>query len=160
NFSLNASGEYLALVKPDGVSIATEFAPAFPPQYPNISYGLGQDLQVTRFVSNTAPARILVPTDGTLGAAWVSLGFDDSGWQAGTNGVGYESFVPGFAVKNIRANGGVCDLGTADSVLANPTAQAAVFTENRAVINYLNTGPSANFAGDFTFPGFTIGVDE
>ena len=44
--------------------------------------------------------------------------------------------------------------------MANPAAQAAVFTENRAVINYLNTGPSANFAGDFTFPGFTIGVDE
>src|SRR5262249_62316901 len=32
NFSLNASGEYLALVKPDGVTIAREFAPRFPEQ--------------------------------------------------------------------------------------------------------------------------------
>src|SRR5690606_33244990 len=33
NFRLGADGEYLALVRPDG-SIATEFAPAFPPQVP------------------------------------------------------------------------------------------------------------------------------
>ena len=30
SFDLRASGEYLALVKPDGVTIATEFAPMFP----------------------------------------------------------------------------------------------------------------------------------
>lgn len=39
SFSLDASGDYLALVKPDGVSIATEFAPAFPPQREDVSYG-------------------------------------------------------------------------------------------------------------------------
>lgn len=38
NFSLNADGEYLALISPEG-EVATEFAPEFPPQYPNISYG-------------------------------------------------------------------------------------------------------------------------
>jgi len=43
DFSLKASGEYLALVKPDG-TVATEFAPAFPQQFPDISYGLGQDV--------------------------------------------------------------------------------------------------------------------
>src|SRR5260370_50827 len=39
DFSLKASGEYLGLLKPDS-SVATEFAPTFPPQYPDISYGL------------------------------------------------------------------------------------------------------------------------
>ena len=160
NFSLNAAGEYLALVKPDGVSIASEFAPLFPPQYPNISYGIGQNVQITSFVSNTSPAHVFVPTNGDLGASWSALAFDDSAWRLGSNGVGYESFVPGFAVRNIRANVGVCDLGTADSVLANPAQQGAVFTENRNVVNYLNTGAGSHFLNDFTFPGFTINVDE
>ena len=39
NFSLSASGEYLALVKPGGVVKTTEFAPQFPNQYQDISYG-------------------------------------------------------------------------------------------------------------------------
>ncbi|MFN0206575.1 MAG: lamin tail domain-containing protein [Planctomycetota bacterium] len=38
NFSLSAGGEYLALVAPGG-SIATEFAPSFPKQIANVSYG-------------------------------------------------------------------------------------------------------------------------
>ena len=41
DFSLNADGEYLALIKPDGVTAATEFAPAFPDQRTNVSYGSG-----------------------------------------------------------------------------------------------------------------------
>src|SRR4029077_10770855 len=85
--------------------------------------------------------------------------FDDSAWRTGTNGVGYETYVSGFAMRNIRANIGVCDLATADSVLATPSQQAAVFTETRGVVNYLNTGSFGNFGGDFTFPGFTIGSD-
>lgn len=40
NFRLNGDGEYLALVKPDGVSITREYSPAFPQQHPDVSYGL------------------------------------------------------------------------------------------------------------------------
>jgi hypothetical protein len=39
NFKLSGSGEYLALVQPDGVTKASEFAPAYPQQYADISYG-------------------------------------------------------------------------------------------------------------------------
>ena len=42
NFSLSRSGEYLALVRPDGVTIVQEFAPEFPPQMRDVSYGLGE----------------------------------------------------------------------------------------------------------------------
>jgi hypothetical protein len=42
NFSLEANGEYLALVKPDGKTIASEFAPKFPAQFENVSYGITQ----------------------------------------------------------------------------------------------------------------------
>jgi hypothetical protein len=39
NFSLDTDGEYLAFVKPDGVTIASEFSPAYPKQYKDYSYG-------------------------------------------------------------------------------------------------------------------------
>lgn len=40
NFSLNAGGEYLALVAPDGTTVVQEFAPTFPPQKANTSYSI------------------------------------------------------------------------------------------------------------------------
>src|SRR5262249_43259960 len=104
NFSLAANGEHLALVKPDGASIPSAFAPQFPPQFPNISYGLGQDVTVTKFISSNAPVRVLVPTDGSLGFTWTTTTFNDAAWTAGTNGVGYETAVAGFAVRNFKAN--------------------------------------------------------
>jgi hypothetical protein len=43
SFSLRADGEYLALVRPDGVTIQQEFAPSFPPQQSGFSYGFPMD---------------------------------------------------------------------------------------------------------------------
>ena len=40
NFALGADGEYLALVKPDGVTVTSDYAPAFPAQSNDVSYGL------------------------------------------------------------------------------------------------------------------------
>lgn len=42
NFQLDSDGEYLALFAPDGTTRLSEFAPAFPPQFPDQSYGLGR----------------------------------------------------------------------------------------------------------------------
>src|SRR5437762_7641576 len=39
NFKLSASGEYLALIMPDGLTKTTEFAPAFPQQFADVAYG-------------------------------------------------------------------------------------------------------------------------
>lgn len=39
NFSLDAAGEYLALVMPDGVTIASQFSPTYPEQIADVSYG-------------------------------------------------------------------------------------------------------------------------
>jgi hypothetical protein len=39
NFKLSADGEYLALVRADGATVADSYAPAFPPQQDDISYG-------------------------------------------------------------------------------------------------------------------------
>ena len=42
SFQLAASGEYLALVRPDGITIASEWAPAYPQQIPDVSFGVAQ----------------------------------------------------------------------------------------------------------------------
>jgi len=39
SFKLNNTGDYLALVKPDGVTVQSAYAPAFPLQVPDVSYG-------------------------------------------------------------------------------------------------------------------------
>src|SRR6185436_2198371 len=88
SFNLAAGGEYLALVKPNG-SIASEFGEEFPEQFEDISYGIGQNIQVTTLVSNTALVRVFIPTNGPAPGDWASTNFDDSPWLAGTNGVGY-----------------------------------------------------------------------
>jgi hypothetical protein len=90
NFKLGASGEYLALVMPDGVTKATEFAPAFPPQYPDISYGYAMTGAVRTLVAPAAAVRTLVPTSD-IDPGWRLVGYDDSTWASGTLGVGYDS---------------------------------------------------------------------
>lgn len=156
-FSLDADGEYLALVKPDS-SIASEFN--FPNQFDNISYGLGQSVATTTLVRRNNAARVLVPTNGTLGLTWISNSFNATTWRAGPNGVGYEASVPGFAARNFKANVTVSSLAGAEAVISTPSQRSAVYSENRNVINYLNTGSSANYGGDNTFPGFTINNDQ
>ena len=39
NFNISASGEYLALVQPNGTTIARQFSPSFPAQTTDVSYG-------------------------------------------------------------------------------------------------------------------------
>ncbi|YCM42747.1 CotH kinase family protein [Verrucomicrobiaceae bacterium 227] len=55
NFSLSASGEYLALVKPDGSTIVSEFSPEFPPQLDDVSYGFQGQTQRVGFFSEPTP---------------------------------------------------------------------------------------------------------
>ena len=88
NFKLSTEGGYLALVKPDGVTIASEFAAPYPEQFADVSYGLAMsDLSIPLFTSN-ATKRILVPS-ADLGTNWVMSRFDDNGWNSGRGGVGY-----------------------------------------------------------------------
>ncbi len=57
NFKLSSEGEFLALVRPDGVTIEDGYTPAYPPQFPNGTYGR----------SGTAPAEIGYLTTSTRG---------------------------------------------------------------------------------------------
>jgi hypothetical protein len=56
SFKLSGSGEYLALVMPDGLTKTTEFAPTFPPQFPDISYGYVMNGAETKQLTYFYPA--------------------------------------------------------------------------------------------------------
>src|SRR6266516_3021383 len=123
DFSLKASGEYLALLKPDGTA-ESEFNPAFPEQFPDISYGIAQNVTTNSLVVSGATTKVLVPCGSTLGSSWTQTGFNDSTWISGTTGVGYETAVAGFAVHNYVANIGVCDMATAQGVITTPAERS------------------------------------
>lgn len=58
NFKLGADGEYLALVRPDGRTVVSEYRPAYPAQFPDISFGLASDQGVSE------PRYFAPPTPG------------------------------------------------------------------------------------------------
>lgn len=64
NFRLSGSGEYLALVMPDGVTIATEFAPEFPPQQANISFGFNASSPMAQALFPATPGSANSTTAG------------------------------------------------------------------------------------------------
>ncbi|MBU0679276.1 MAG: lamin tail domain-containing protein [Verrucomicrobia bacterium] len=91
DFALKALGEYLALVEPDGSTVVFEYSPAYPQQYPDISFGVGAEGTEVTLVETAAACRVQVPVDGSQDSNWFErVGFDDSGWSNGFTGVGYE----------------------------------------------------------------------
>ncbi len=108
NFSLAAGGESVALVEPDGATVAHAYAD-YPRQFANISYGLGSGgfagQTETILVPEGAGTRVLIPTDGSLGSRWRQAAFDDSQWLGGTTGVGYD--YPGLVGLDVGAMRGV-----------------------------------------------------
>lgn len=163
NFNLSAKGGYLALVKPDGVQRASEFNP-YPPQVQDIAYGVRQDATQTSYLLSGAPLRYWVPSDGSLALTWTGANpFDDSGWDVGQNGVGFQALTSGFAVRMVTARIQVTNGTAAEAVLTNKSLQASQAAENRPVINYRGTGTAGRFLGDNPFPGTAatnVNVDD
>jgi hypothetical protein len=97
NFKLSGTGEYLGLVRPDGVTVVSEFAPAYPIQAPDISYGLSGAMSDKVLLAAGAAAKALVPrnealepeTPGDAPRPWTLEELDDSDWLSGTTGVGF-----------------------------------------------------------------------
>jgi len=88
SFSLRAGGEYLALVQPDGLTIASEFAPEFPPQQSDVSFGtdgssLGYFAEPTPGTTNRAivgiPNRVTADPPGKLFTTSVMVALESVG---------------------------------------------------------------------------------
>jgi hypothetical protein len=68
NFALSAGGEYLGLIKPDGVTPAHEFSPAFPEQSDDISYGLPSSatgLGAAAYLGAATPGAVNAPASAS-----------------------------------------------------------------------------------------------
>ncbi len=110
NFQLSRQGEFLALVRPDGTTIASQFS-AYPIQATDVSYGLSGATVPKVLVGLPAPAKAWVPQDDTLEPPpssdslrpWTLEDFNDSAWLSGVTGVGfgYPSYV-GLDVSAMR----------------------------------------------------------
>ncbi|NQU24531.1 MAG: lamin tail domain-containing protein, partial [Candidatus Nealsonbacteria bacterium] len=86
NFKLSSDGEYLALVEPDGTTVAHAFAPEFPLQSSDVSYGPGPG-SASILIREEAQVAFHVPIvdDVALGTGWTDPGFDDTDWSAFAN---------------------------------------------------------------------------
>ena len=90
NFKLSAGGESLALVSPEGTP-SSSFE--FPPQVADFSYGTTPTSNTLTLISDSAPARALVPDssdNSAIGTSWRTPVFDDSTWRQGNIGAGFE----------------------------------------------------------------------
>lgn len=105
NFRLAAEGGYLALVKPDGATIATQFGSRttqYPPQFADVAYGT--TVETTKLIGPAVGIDVLLPTaetDATYGLTWTGgdeRAFQNAGglthWQHGITGVGHKPADP------------------------------------------------------------------
>jgi len=145
NFKLSADGGYLALVRADAI-VSSEYNP-YPAQYDDKPYGLQQVVSTTPLIASGAALKWLVPTTATPNdATWTARLFSDTSWTSGSNGVGFESTVTGFAFRTYFANVGVGSIATANSVISTPSLQTQTYAETRGMVNYLDSGGDGHYA--------------
>jgi hypothetical protein len=135
NFQLAASGGYLALVQPDGQTVASQFT-NYPEQLPDISFGIGST--TSQFlVADDAQGTATFPTDNLDGNSWTGGNepYGDTvanGWQAIQQSIGYDEIgtVSGETIGNPVVNRANPD-GANGSIFVsngNPFTQSGPFT--------------------------------
>ncbi len=88
NFQLDPNGEYLALVNPNE-EIVYEFAPFYPPQETDISYGIEMMSKHT-LIERGSSALIFVPSDNSINDTWMQTDFEPIDWTEGPLPVGFD----------------------------------------------------------------------
>ena len=109
NFKLSGGGgEYLALVAPDGVTIINEFAPDFPKQFTDVSYGTGISsgkISTETPITTDHEASYIVPKSGeVIGGDWRLPKYNDDDWNVGKTAFGF-----GYAGQPIGEGGDMTD---------------------------------------------------
>ena len=95
SFRLDADGEYLALVEPNGNTIASEIDLTSIEHRSDVSYGETTELsQTTTLVSKSSPADVLVP-NGPQDPSWTTAEFvAGADWSSARAGVGFQIGEP------------------------------------------------------------------
>ena len=99
NFKLSSGGESLALVKPDGITLLSQYV--FGPQTSDMSLGLAFETpnRVSLLPAGMV-ASVWVPTVA-ISPTWVNIDFNASTWLSSTPAIGFETPTP--AVASLRA---------------------------------------------------------
>ena len=158
NFSLSAGGEYLALVRPDGITVEQDFGPEYPAQAGDESYG--PLFNRTVLVAPGASTRYRAPASAAdPGASWNLPAFADGSWSQGPTGFGHGITVPGITVRQVFRNssqGTVDTLAESDALLALPPGDPAIVSDTTitdSMVNYLGDGSEGRFTGNSSPPG-------
>ena len=146
SFSLSKGGEYLGLFMPGNAVAVDAYAPLFPPQYKDTSYGrafrereiLPQKAAGTYHIPNAAGSAPWLPAEGALGFS-ASAGI--------------------FDVRYYEMNASVSSIDDAQAKIGNSgywkTDRTYPIIGQYPVINFFGTDNAGNFANDAPFPGHT-----
>jgi len=152
NFSLSKDGEYLGLVRPDGVSVADEMAPQFPPQYADISYGRGA-FQAHELVGAGTPARY-----------WVPNAAGTASWNKATGALGFSGTNGTFTVRYYEMNSSIPDVDVAEAMVADSrfwkTNAVYPIVGQCSLVDFYATASSGNFTNNALFPSHAAGQDK
>lgn len=148
NFSLSANGEYLGLVRPDGVTVAHEFAPGFPPQLRDVSYGRGAPRE-KEWVGPGTSARYRIPNaDGT------------APWTGAVGGLGFSETKGAFTVRYYEMRDGIENVDAAEAMVANSgswkTDAAYPIVGQYDTIDFHANSGSGIFTNNILFPNHSF----
>ena len=163
NFRLDPDGESVLLVRPDGLTTASQIL-NFPPQFANISYGAGRFLEALPRVGAGASAKVLVPAAAVTG--WTApAGFEDSAWLNAVTGVGFDQTSGGDGTGPLgfwNFNDATKTTSAADSSghALTGTVAAATYTADKGGHTGGAGDRAMNFPGTgrITVPGASAGA--
>ncbi|NIP93009.1 MAG: hypothetical protein GWO24_05935, partial [Akkermansiaceae bacterium] len=160
NFRLTSGGEYLALVRPDGTTVEHHYAPAYPLQVQDVSYGLQQATSESTLIEPGVAVKYNVPINGSDDVneginpdSWIGTGFPDASWTSGTTGIGYATGTPdaydsliSSDVQDLMFNGGTSIYIRIPFEVADPSGIAGLTLRMKyddGFVAYLNGDPEA-----------------
>jgi hypothetical protein len=152
NFGLSKDGEYLGLIQSNGVTVVDEFAPSYPPQLTDVSYGRASHEE--ELVGVGAPARYRIPN---------ALG--DASWIDAKGALGFSAARGSFTVRYYEMREAINDIDGAEFMVAD----SAYWNTDRAypivgpydTLDFHANSASGFFGNNLLFPGHSyIGEDR
>lgn len=138
NFNLSTSGEYLAIVRPNGTVIDDAISPVFPEQFTDISYGLDTGGNVYVFYGTPTPGAVnnTAPYPGVVKDTNFSI---KRGFYNTPQSVAITSATPGAVIR--YTTDGSKPSATAGTIYSGPVSITTT-TNLRAIATFSNWLPT------------------
>ena len=145
NFALSAGGEFLGLTAPDGVTMVSAYAPTYPPQRDDVSYGISRTgAAVPGYFLQPTPGRENGATSGGALAEKVTFS-RSSGLFIGSLTLELAGAGPGQRIRYVTSSASVAAFNVPAptaaateytgplTITASTVIRAAVFSNNNAL---------------------------